>query len=436
MSEGGTSIKYYGQVINDVDQRTDEIIATECLGVTETSYGYHCTRCEIDAKRAFYRYYSQVLHQDVVYCRNCINMGRMDNISKCIVTQSHTVISQGNYELPFVLSEQQQYASDKVVRAVLSQTSLLLHAVTGAGKTEMMFEAISQARKLGYNIAVVSPRVDVVVEVSERIISTFKDEAIDVLHQASPQRFDGHFVVSTVHQLYRFKNHFHVVFIDEVDAFPLSMDPQLMNAISKASRDKSSHIYMTATPPSRLKSQFSASNTVILPARFHRNKLVVPKFKFYKVKHHQIQNQLLRQLKNQQSHQRTTLLFFNHIQQMLIFYKTYQSVVKGMCCIYSEDPDRLEKVAALRERKYSIVLTTTILERGFTMSHLDVWVMDSHTYTSSALIQIAGRVGRKAEDPTGTVIYFHEGRTVAMYQARHEIFKMNNLALKRGWIDH
>lgn len=54
------------------------------------------------------------------------------------------------------------------------QKSLLLYAVTGAGKTEMMFEGIRLARQLGHNIAILSPRVDVVIEISQRIKDAFK----------------------------------------------------------------------------------------------------------------------------------------------------------------------------------------------------------------------------------------------------------------------
>ena len=39
-----------------------------------------------------------------------------------------------------------------------NNNDLLLYAVTGAGKTEMMFEGIRIARQMGHNIAIVSPR--------------------------------------------------------------------------------------------------------------------------------------------------------------------------------------------------------------------------------------------------------------------------------------
>ena len=113
----------------------------------------------------------------------------------------------------------------------------------------MMFEGIRIARQMGHNIAIVSPRVDVIIEISHRIKDAFIDERIDVLHQSSRQQYNGHFVIATIHQLLRFKQHFDTVFVDEVDAFPLSMDSQLSNAIQLASKLNHSHIFMTATPP-------------------------------------------------------------------------------------------------------------------------------------------------------------------------------------------
>ena len=41
----------------------------------------------------------------------------------------------------------------------------------------------------------------------------------------------------------------------------------------------------------------------------------------------------------------------------------------------------------------------------------------------AALIQIAGRVGRKQGAPTGKVIFMHEGVSIAMIQAKREIKK-------------
>ncbi|MGX0331442.1 late competence protein required for DNA uptake (superfamily II DNA/RNA helicase) [Staphylococcus cohnii] len=69
------------------------------------------------------------------------------------------------------------------------------------------------------------------------------------------------------------------------------------------------------------------------------------------------------------------------------------------------------------------------------MAKLDVVIINSHQFETSAIIQISGRVGRKAKAPTGSVFCMHEGITLSMLQAQYQIKKMNKLAKKRGWID-
>ena len=82
-------------------------------------------------------------------------------------------------------------------------------------------------------------------------------------------------------------------FIDEVDAFPLSMDPNLLLAIDTASKTIHSHIYMTATPPRQLIKQMSSNKIIKLPARFHRQPLPVPRFKYFKLNTTRVQPQFI-----------------------------------------------------------------------------------------------------------------------------------------------
>lgn len=49
-------------------------------------------------------------------------------------------------------------------------------------------------------------------------------------------------------------------------------------------------------------------------------------------------------------------------------------------------------------------------------------------FDEAALVQIAGRAGRSHEDPTGEVLFLHDGKTNAMVEAVQSIKKMN----KRG----
>ena len=98
----------------------------------------------------------------------------MDNITEYKIIKSKNVKSEGLYTLSFKLSEQQCYASEKILSAIENCEDLLLYAVTGAGKTEMIYEGISLSRKRGFNVAIISPRVDVVVEISQRIKEVFE----------------------------------------------------------------------------------------------------------------------------------------------------------------------------------------------------------------------------------------------------------------------
>lgn len=371
----------------------------------------------------------------IVYCRNCISLGRMDDITIYKITESSQNPSQAYYNLPFDLSAQQAYASEHIVQAIHNRQTILLYAVTGAGKTEMMFQGIQYARRQGDNVAVVSPRVDVVVEISKRIQDAFIGENIDVLHQQSQQQFNGHFVVSTVHQLYRFKKHFDTIFVDEVDAFPLAMDNTLQQALISAAKENHALIYMTATPPKHLLATIPRENIIKLPARFHKKSLPVPKFHYFKLKESKIQHRLYKLLMEQISNKRYTLVFFNNIEIMIKTFSSYKNKISRLTYVHSEDVFRFEKVENLRNGNYDVIFTTTILERGFTMANLDVIVIDAHQFSKEALIQIAGRVGRKLECPNGKVLYFHQGVSISMMLARKEILQMNRLALKRGWID-
>lgn len=83
-----------------------------------------------------------------------------------------------------------------------------------------------------------------------------------------------------------------------------------------------------------------------------------------------------------------------------------------------------------------VIITSTILERGVTITNSDVAVLGSEDdiFTESALVQISGRVGRSASYPSGNVTFFHYGKTQAMVEARKHILKMNEEAKRGGFL--
>ncbi|MEB6202226.1 MULTISPECIES: DEAD/DEAH box helicase family protein [Mammaliicoccus] len=427
-------MKLYGRICHDLNNLTTETVKVSKPGVSKVHEKYICNQCGNTDQTLFFNYYCHHCNATTTYCRYCINLGKVQSCKAIYIIESERQKSLCKYRLNFELSEQQRHASDKIKQAVLNSEHLLLHAVTGAGKTEMIFEGISVARQNGDNVAVVSPRVDVVKEVYLRLAEAFKDEQIDLMYEGNFGQYNSTFVVATVHQLMRYDSHFDVVIVDEVDAFPLDMDNQLMHTIHKASTLHASHIYLTATPNQQLQAKFTDSQIIKLPARYHGHSLPLPEFQFNAIKETKLNQKLLKLLKKQIEDKRKTFVFFHDISYMKKVFNMYEHYFSKIEYVSSVDSERHEKVSLLRNDEIDIMFTTTILERGVTLEYLDVVIVHTEKFTSSAIIQIAGRVGRKLSCPTGKVVCYHEGITKNMLHAKNEISKMNSLARKKGWI--
>ena len=98
--------------------------------------------------------------------------------------------------------------------------------------------------------------------------------------------------------------------------------------------------------------------------------------------------------------------------------------------VSSQTENRLDIVQQFRNGELSILISTTILERGVTFPCVDVFVLQANhrLYNSSSLIQISGRVGRSLERPTGQLLFFIEETNQAIEKAIKEIKIMNKEA--------
>jgi competence protein ComFA len=95
--------------------------------------------------------------------------------------------------------------------------------------------------------------------------------------------------------------------------------------------------------------------------------------------------------------------------------------------VHSKRKNREKVINDFRQSKYNYLVTTAVLERGVTLKNLQVIVFecDHAIYTTSALVQIAGRVGRKKDAPQGEVVFLSDRRTAAMDEAIREIKAKN-----------
>lgn len=384
--------------------------------------------------------------QMCLYCVSCVSLGKV-----CACCDIVTLVNKEhskrlvNYCWQGTLSSQQQEGSNRLLQAIKARETILLSAVTGAGKTEMMFASIVYALEQGYRIAICTPRVDVLLELTPRIQNVLPDEDIMVLYGGQTELYRyTQLVLATTHQLLKFTKAFDVIVLDEVDAFPFQENAMLEYGLKRALAPLGSIVYMTATPTPQQKVAIKKGRLPVfeLPARYHKHALVVPVCLFVGDWKKDILlkrerwwfKQLLRVIESG----RRFLLFCPQIDVMFPLERwLINNGITHFTSVYAQDDKRIEKVNDMRKGRYQFLLTTTILERGVTFENIDVIVLgaEHHHFTQAALVQIAGRVGRVVDFPTGNVWFWHNGKTCHMKRAICFIKQMNIKAKEKGWIN-
>nr|WP_309098552.1 DEAD/DEAH box helicase [Fredinandcohnia onubensis] len=416
--------------------------------IMKTKDGYSCVRCGNSDQKLFASFGCARCRQECTYCRKCINMGRM---SECTIMvrwegPSPTVeIPDKPLVWEGTLSAGQQKASTELIQAVRSNDQLLIWAVCGAGKTEILFEGIESALQADKKVCIATPRTDVVIELAPRIKAAFPQVDVIALYGGSEDRNKtAPITLSTTHHLLRFYKAFDMVIIDEVDAFPYSVEPMLQYAVDQAKKDIASTIYLTATPNKTWKKEISAGKrkAVTIPARYHRHPLPVPEYVWCgnwekRLKKKRLPGNVMTWIKEHLDIGKQGFLFVPRITYLESIVQILQTLDPRIQGVHAEDTERKEKVARFRTGEIPILVTTTILERGVTVPNIDVAVLgaEDRIFTESALVQISGRVGRSAQFPTGEILLFHFGKTKEMLKAKQHIEKMNKEALQNGFID-
>lgn len=409
---------------------------------------YRCRRCGNERQDRFASFHCARCHQTCTYCRACIVMGR---VSEC-----SPLLHWNGPSSPFfppkrilhwngTLSPAQQQAADAVVQAIQQKRELLVWAVCGAGKTEVLFPGIECALASRKTVCMATPRTDVVLELKPRLQQAFADIDVIALYGGSEDRGkQAPLTIATTHQLLRYYKAFDVIIIDEVDAFPYSTEPMLQYAVQKAKRDDAAVIYLTATPNQVWQKEVKAGKreAVTIPARYHRHPLPVPRFEWCgnwrkSLKRKKLPANVHRWITKRLQEGKQAFLFIPRIElieEVVDLLKKLDHRIEG---VHAEDPDRKEKVIKFRQGETPLLVTTTILERGVTVPNIDVAVMGAEDgiFTESALVQISGRVGRSAQFPSGDLVFFHFGKTRNMLLAKKQIEQMNAEARQKGMID-
>ena len=420
-------IPFPKELVQEVIDRGDAIV------INGISADGECGRCKETSPDYVIPYTCATCGKICRYCRTCIKMGRISSCTELVLWTAPAIPNAGPRAFGWngSLTPQQETASKAIADSIQKGADHLLYAVCGAGKTEILFSPIHEALQKGLRICVAAPRTDVILELSPRFKQAFPDATVHTLYGDSPEQTGyGEIILATTHQLYRFQEAFDLLFVDEADAFPYSLDPSLERAVKKAAKPSAPVIYISATPSKTLQKQIAGHSTIF--RRYHGAPLPVPVYRaMWNYERHLRKGKLPSPLKDwiedKLQKKQPFLLFFPSIQLIELASPLLHKVDCAIAAVHSKDPQRKEKVMHLREGALAGLATSTILERGITIPHLQVAVIgaDHRVFDRAALIQIAGRVGRSAKDPTGDVIFFHNGITRQMDAARQEILFYN-----------
>jgi len=401
------------------------------------------------------------------YCPTCIQMGQskcctmyvcvageLESESASVVTVAKSRLSVLEWEGSYTpwqaeaAERARQFAADQGS----ANQSFLLWAVCGAGKTELLFPSIADMLASGKKVLVATPRKDVVLELAPRLRRVFPRAKVIAVHGASSEKWEeADMVISTTHQVMRFYRRFPLVVVDEADAFPYHGNPMLYRAVERAVAVGGKQLYLTATPPKKLRKAlvpsrfgryhlYSQSHT-LLPQRYHGHPLPLPQQMIVtglqqKLRKRQPLASFLGQVRHSLEQDRRVFVFVprvNDVDSMVDYLSQFlPDYLERIAGVHAADSLRDEKVKAFRDKRLSLLVTTTILERGVTIPQSDVivWGADNAVFDQASLVQIAGRVGRSAASPDGTILFIVEKRAAAPREAIREIKRMNQMAEK------
>ncbi len=322
----------------------------------------------------------------------------------------------------------------------------LIWAVTGAGKTEMIFPMIEHELAHHRLVLIATPRKDVVLELAPRLRKAFPECSVVSLYGGSEERWSrGKVTLATTHQLMRFYQAFDLVIIDELDAYPYHNNPMLIHAAEEVCKRSGRYVLLSATPPAAMQKDAARGTlpNVRVPVRYHRHPLPIPHRLVLPqvdqvLKRGHIPGKLKEALADSLRRGAQVFVFVPRIAWVeplvRLLGRTFPDyAVKGTS---SKDEHRRDSVQGFRDRAFSLLVTTTILERGVTVPKSDVFILgaDAALFDEASLVQMAGRAGRSKDDPAGRVFFGSKEWTASQLRAIGQIRHMNRLAASKGYL--
>ncbi len=339
------------------------------------------------------------------------------------MTPSIPIPKPAPLNLHYALSKEQAAISKQLITNFDQGIDTLVYAVCGAGKTEMVYGVLSHAIEKGCHVGFAIPRKDVVIELYWRLKEAFPQNRMVAVYGQHASALVGDIVLLTTHQLYRYPHYFDLLVMDEIDAFPYRGNETLVALCHRAIRGHS--VLMSATPSQELLHQYQTEKgkaLLELRTRFHGKPIPVPRVKVLPRFLQWVYTAFL--LRRYQREGKPCLVFAATKDQAESVYRFLSFFIKNGNYVHSSREGRDEIVKCFKQGKYHYLVSTSVLERGITVKKLQVVLLsadEEEIYRSAALIQMAGRAGRKWDAPTGEVWFLAEEENQEIKRAMEEI---------------
>lgn len=384
--------------------------------------------CQAVTKNKCNRCFGKNTYKDkfgIHHCLDCFQYGEINETMTLYRFSRNIPVVNNILKIDYQLTNLQKKGSNFLLDCYKQGKQGFLQAVCGAGKTEMTYQVILTALNDNKKVCFVIPRVEVLKEVGKRIKTAFPKTNISLLYEGNKCFDEANMIMSTPQQLIYFYREFDLIILDEVDAFPYAGNVLLERLVKKSVKQEGVILYMSATVSKEFLTKNKVTKHYLIPSRYHFKDMVVPEF--IKIRNHRnIPKSFHKYLCLNNKEKVQTIIFTPTIRIGEELYRNLKCIYR-CAFIHSRISYKGEIIKQFRNQEINFLISTTVLERGVTFKHIDVFVFcaDHRVFSKESLIQISGRVGRDISCPNGKLLFFSEYMSKAMKKARNEIVYMN-----------
>jgi len=380
-----------------------------------------CPRCDNSDDEFFY------ITKGRSYCRKCVSFKRVFLDEEFREDSRQIDIVDSSYQLSFRLTKFQQAISDSLLSNLKRGNNVLVRAVCGAGKTELVYKSIAYYLSIGKKVCFSIPRRQVVLELQQRLQKVFKNLNVIAVCEGNTKITEGDLIICTAHQLYRYHKKFDLLIIDEPDAFPFKGNKVLQHIAYNSCVGEM--VYLSATPDEYLLEMVDKKKLIKLDLPIRPSNLPIPLPSVLYMPVMIMLIYLIIWMNKRVTDKIQALIFVPTIKRSKQLYLVLRKLY-AIDTINSKTVDKERIIDEFRNNKLQFLLCTTILERGVTFEGIDVLIyMGAHlVYTTSSLIQIVGRIGRGVQNTKGEVCLLTNSKTIEIEKCIESIRLDNQTA--------